>query len=105
MALKSLQSKRIILLTALELTAFLLYLIYYVGTGNFVNEIKHANIYLYAAKSTKAVLNSFLIPLLSFFLRSRFNEAKFRSDAEKFLSIFHQGIGTLMTEKKAWRIL
>ncbi len=52
-------------------------------------------------KSTKAVLNRFLIPLLSFFLRSRFNEAQFREEAEKFLNIFHRGIDTLKSEKRA----
>lgn len=49
MALKSLQSKRIILFTALGLTAFLLYLNYYMGTGNFVDVIKQADIYFYAS--------------------------------------------------------
>ncbi len=50
-------------------------------------------------RATKAMLNWLLIPLLSFFLRSRFNEAQFRSDSEKFLDIFHKGIDTLSSER------
>ncbi len=235
MALKSLQSKRIFLFAAIGLAVFLLYLIYYVGTGNFVDVIKQANMYFYISafvafivatffsaltwhsllgnlkiqtsmrrtllltwagyffdatlpepgwsgdiskaymlskksdgdvgktvasvvsqkiigmavtvvllvlgfgllavnyvlpqqvviffglvvilsvasflfvyfmssrvKSTKAVLNRFLIPLMSFFLRSRFNEAQFREDAEKFLNIFHNGIDTLKARKESF---
>jgi uncharacterized protein (TIRG00374 family) len=52
-------------------------------------------------KATKAMLNRLLIPLLSFFLRSRFNESQFRADSEKFLSMFHKGIDALGSEKKA----
>jgi uncharacterized protein (TIRG00374 family) len=232
--LKSLRSKRIILFIALGLTAFILYLNYYVGTGNFVDIIKQANIYFYTSafaafivasvfsalawhsllgnlnvrtsicrtviltwagyfldsalpdpgwsgdiskaymlskksdedvgktvasvvgqkiigmavtifllilgfgllaveyvlpqqvvvffvvavglavgsflvvyfmsasvKSTKALVNRFLIPALSFFLRSRFNRAQFQAEAEKFLDIFHEGIDTLKAEKRA----
>jgi uncharacterized protein (TIRG00374 family) len=231
---KFLQSKRIILFIAVGLTAFLLYLYYYVGTGNFVDVIKQANIYFYASaffaflaasffsavtwrsllsnlkvqtsirrvlmltwagyffdatlpepgwsgditkaymlskkneeevgktvasivsqkiismavtifilvagfgllainftlpqqvviffgavmsvsvasflvvyymsksiKATKTVLNKLLIPLLSFFLRSRFNEVQFRADAENFLNMFHKGIDSVSSEKRA----
>jgi uncharacterized protein (TIRG00374 family) len=52
-------------------------------------------------KATKAVLNKFIIPVMSFILRSRFNEEVFRADAEKFLNVFHNGIGTLGSNKKA----
>ena len=34
-------------------------------------------------------------------MRSRFNEAQFREEAEKFLNIFHRGIDTLKSEKRA----
>lgn len=54
-----------------------------------------------SARATKAMLNGLLIPILSFFLRSRFNEAQFRADSEKFLNIFHNGIATLSADKKA----
>jgi len=234
LALKSLQSKRLILFSAIGLTVFLLYLNFYVGTGNFVDVIKQANIYLYVSafaafivgsifsaltwysllnnlnvqtsirrtviltfagyfldatlpdpgwsgdiskaymlskksgedvgktvasvvgqkiismavtifililgfgllafefvlpqqvivffgivvalaigsflvvyimssslKSTKTLLNRILIPILSFLLRSRFNEKRFRAEAEKFLEIFHEGINTLKEEKRA----
>jgi uncharacterized protein (TIRG00374 family) len=53
------------------------------------------------SKATKTMLNKILIPLLSFFLRSRFKEAQFREDSEKFLAIFHKGIDTLTAEKRA----
>lgn len=234
MALKSLQSKKIILFIALGLTAFILYLYLYVGTGNFVDEIRRANLYYYGSaffaffmaaffsavtwhsllealdikssfrrllfltwagyfldatlpepgwsgdiskaymlskkedsdagktvasvvsqkiigmavtivilvlgfgllslnvklpeqvliffgvvmaisvasflvvfylsrstKATKSVVNGLLIPLMSFILRKRFNEAQFRQDAEHFLNIFHEGIKTLSEKKKA----
>ncbi len=52
-------------------------------------------------KATNAVLNWLLIPLLSFFLRKRFSQEQFRADSERFLSIFHRGIDTLSSEKKA----
>jgi len=233
-ALKSLQSKKLILFIALGLTAFILYLYYYVGTANFVDEVRRANLYYYtsafvaffmaaffsavtwhsllealeiksnfrrvlfltwtgyfldailpepgwsgdiskaymlskkdnsdagktvasvvsqkiigmavtililvigfgllainvklpqevliffgvvmalsvgsflvvfymsrSARATKSMLNGVLIPLMSFFLRSRFNEAQFRKDAEHFLSIFHEGINTLSEKKRA----
>ena len=54
-----------------------------------------------STKSTKALLNRLLIPVLSFFLGSRFNEEQFRADAEKFLNVFHEGIDTLRADKKA----
>ena len=234
MALKSLQSKRIFLFVVVGLAAFLLYLYYYVGTGNFIDVIKQANVYYYASafvafivagffaaltwhtllnnlkvknsirrvllltwagyffdatlpepgwsgdiskaymlskktdenvgkivasvvsqkiismavtiflliagfgllainytlpqqvvvffgvvmtvsvgsflvvyvmstnyKATKAMLNKLLIPVFSFFLRSRFKEAQFRVDSEKFLDMFHKGIDTLNAEKRA----
>lgn len=234
MALKNLQSKRIILFVAVGLAAFLLYLYYYVGTGNFLDVIKQADLYYYSSafiafivagifsaitwhslmeslkiensirravlltfagyffdatlpepgwsgditkaymlskktdqdvgkivasvvsqkvigmavtilllvtgfgllavnitlpldvfiffgvimalsvgsfivvylmstshKTTKSVLNKLLIPIASFFLRSRFDEAQFRADAENFLNMFHKGIDTLGTNKKA----
>ncbi len=234
MSLKSLQSKRVFLFVAAGLTAFLLYLYYYVGTGNFVDVIKQANLYYYTSafvafiiaslfsaitwhslldtlnlknslrrallltwagyffdatlpepgwsgdiskaymlskktdedagkivasvvsqkvigmavtivllvvgfgllavnvtlptqvvvffgvvmtvsvgsflivysmstsqKATKTILNKFMIPVLSFFLRSRFNQTQFRADAEKFLNMFHKGINTLSSEKRA----
>ncbi|HTY75084.1 MAG TPA: lysylphosphatidylglycerol synthase transmembrane domain-containing protein, partial [Candidatus Nanoarchaeia archaeon] len=53
-----------------------------------------------SSKATKAVLNGLLIPLLSFFLRKRFNEVQFRGDAEHFLGIFHDGIKTLSEKKR-----
>jgi len=232
-ALKSLKSKKLILFVALGLTAFILYLYYYVGTANFVDEIRRANLYYYtsafaafffaalfsavtwhtllealdvkrnfrrelfltwagyfldaivpepgwsgdiskaymlskkndedpgktvasvvsqkiigmavtivilvigfgllsvnvklpdqvliffgllmalsvtsflvvfymsrSSKATKSVLNGLLIPLMSFFLRKRFNEAQFREDAEHFLRIFHDGIRTLSEKKR-----
>ena len=234
MALRKLQSKRILLFVALGLTAFILYLYYYVGTGHFWDEIRRANLYYYSSafvafffaalfsavtwhslldglnvksnfrrvlfltwagyffdatvpepgwsgdiskaymlskkdnedagktvaavvsqkiigmavtiillvigfgllsfnvklpqevvvffgvimalsvgsflvvfymskssKATRWVLNVVLVPLLSFFLRTRFDEAQFRSDSEHFLNIFHNGIGTLSSEKRA----
>ncbi len=52
-------------------------------------------------KTTKAILNNFLIPVSSFFLRSRFNEVQFRNDAEKFLNMFHRGIDALGANRKA----
>jgi uncharacterized protein (TIRG00374 family) len=48
-ALKSLQSRKVLLFIAVGLTAFILYLYYYVGTGNFVDVIKRANIYYYTS--------------------------------------------------------
>jgi uncharacterized membrane protein YbhN (UPF0104 family) len=48
-ALKKLQSQKVLLFIAIGLTAFILYLNYYVGTGNFVDVIKRANIYYYAS--------------------------------------------------------
>ncbi|HTY75207.1 MAG TPA: lysylphosphatidylglycerol synthase transmembrane domain-containing protein [Candidatus Nanoarchaeia archaeon] len=234
MALKTLQSKRIILISTLGLTIFILYLYFYVGTGNFVDIVKQVNIYFYlsafaaffaatffsaltwhslldnlnvqssirriviltwagyfldttlpdpgwsgditksymlskkadqnagkivasvvsqkiismavtifllalgfgllafsyvvplevitffativalsiasflivyflsaSAKSTKTLLNKLMIPVLSFFLRSRFNEVHFREEAEKFLNTFHEGVSTLKAEKRA----
>ena len=234
MALKNLQSKRIILFVVIGLVAFLLYLFYYVGTGNFLDVIKQADLYYYSSafiafivagffsavtwhslmeslqienslrraflftfagyffdatlpepgwsgditksymlskktdqdvgkivasvvsqkvigmavtilllvvgfgllsvnvslplqviiffgiimalsvgsfivvylmstsyKTTRSVLNKLLIPIALFFLRRRFNESQFRSNAEKFLNMFHEGIDTLGTNKKA----
>ena len=49
MAIKSIQSKKIILFVALGLAAFILYLYFYVGTINFVDTVKQANIYIYAS--------------------------------------------------------
>jgi uncharacterized protein (TIRG00374 family) len=49
LALKSLQSKRIILFVAFGLIVFILYLYYYVGTGNFFDVIKQANVYYYTS--------------------------------------------------------
>jgi len=54
-----------------------------------------------SAKSTRTLLNKFLIPVLSFFLRSRFNKVHFRDEAEKFLNTFHEGVSALKAEKKA----
>ena len=54
-----------------------------------------------SVRATKSVLNGLLIPLMSFFLRRRFDAVQFRSDAEHFLSIFHGGINTLSERKRA----
>jgi uncharacterized protein (TIRG00374 family) len=51
-------------------------------------------------KATKAMLG-WLVGVLSFVLRKRFIEAQFRSDAENFLGVFHKGIATLSTDKRA----
>jgi uncharacterized protein (TIRG00374 family) len=51
-------------------------------------------------KVTCTMLNRLLIPILSFFLRRRFNETQFRAEAEKFLAMFHEGICTSVAEKK-----
>jgi uncharacterized protein (TIRG00374 family) len=60
-ALKILQSKKIILFVALGLAAFILYLYYYVGTNNFVDVIKSANVYYY----TSAFVTFFVATLFS----------------------------------------
>jgi uncharacterized protein (TIRG00374 family) len=51
-------------------------------------------------KATKAMLG-WLIAVLSFVLRKKFNENQFRSDAENFLSVFHKGIESLNADKIA----
>ena len=63
MTLKSLQSKRIILFTALGLTAFLLYLNYYVGTGKFLDVIKQTNIYFYTSAFAAFIVAAFFYAL------------------------------------------
>ncbi len=50
---------------------------------------------------TASILNKLVVPLLSFFLRSRFNESGFRADSEKFLAMFHKGFDSLVAERKA----
>jgi len=52
-------------------------------------------------KATRSVLNRLLIPVLSFILRGRFNEMQFRANAEKFLTMFHKGIDSLSSERRA----
>jgi uncharacterized protein (TIRG00374 family) len=47
-ALNSLRSKKVLLFVAIGLVAFILYLYYYVGTGNFVEVFAQVNIYYYA---------------------------------------------------------
>jgi uncharacterized protein (TIRG00374 family) len=49
---------------------------------------------------TASILNELVVPLLSFFLRSRFDEPRFRADSEKFLNMFHKGFDSLAAEKK-----
>jgi uncharacterized protein (TIRG00374 family) len=51
-------------------------------------------------KATKRMLN-LLIVVLKFILRKRFDEAQFRTDAEKFLNVFHKGIVTLGANKRS----
>ena len=52
-------------------------------------------------KATRSVLNRLLIPVFSFILRGRFNEMQFRANAEKFLTMFHKGIDSLSSERRA----
>lgn len=52
-------------------------------------------------RATKSLVNGLLIPVMSFFLRRRFDAAKFREEAEHFLTIFHEGIATLTERKRA----
>lgn len=52
-------------------------------------------------KVTTSILNKLVVPLFSFFLRSRFNEPVFRVDSERFLAMFHRGFDSLVAEKKA----
>ncbi len=51
-------------------------------------------------KATKTMVN-WLTRVLSFVLRKHFHEAQFRTDAQKFLRVFHEGIATLSSERKA----
>ncbi len=51
-------------------------------------------------KATRTMVG-ILTRVLSFVLRRRFNEAQFRADSEKFLSMFHTGIDTLNARKKS----
>ena len=63
MALKSLQSRKVILFIAAGLTAFILYLIYYVGTGNFIEVVRRANIYYYASAFAVFIVGTFFSAL------------------------------------------
>ena len=63
MALKTLQSKKVLLFIVVGLTAFILYLYYYVGTGNFVEEIKRANTYYYISAFIAFIVAGFFSAL------------------------------------------
>ncbi len=63
MALQSLPSKRILLFIAVGLVAFILYLNYYVGTGNFIDVIEHANAFYYTSAFTAFVVATFFAAL------------------------------------------
>ena len=63
MALKSLQLKRIILFAVIGLVVFIFYLNYYVGTGNFVDVIRQANIYFYTSAFVAFIVATFFSAL------------------------------------------
>ena len=63
MALKSLQSRKVLLFTVVGLIAFILYLVYYVGAGNFVEEIKRANVYYYTSAFIAFIVAGFFYAL------------------------------------------
>jgi uncharacterized protein (TIRG00374 family) len=57
----------------------------------------------YLSVSSKATqkMPNFLMCVLSFLLRSRFNEAQYRENAASLLNMFHKGIDTLRADKRA----
>ena len=63
MAVKSLQLKRIILFAVIGLVVFIFYLNYYVGTGNFVDVIRQANIYFYTSAFVAFIVATFFSAL------------------------------------------
>jgi uncharacterized protein (TIRG00374 family) len=52
-------------------------------------------------EATKALLD-WLIKIATFFRRSHWDPTKFRRNAEETLERFHEGIGTIGSERKAW---
>jgi uncharacterized protein (TIRG00374 family) len=57
--------------------------------------------YLSTSPNATRKMVGWLVIVLAFVLRKRFNETQFRADSENFLGVFHQGIATLSAEKKA----
>jgi uncharacterized protein (TIRG00374 family) len=57
--------------------------------------------YLSTSPNATKRMVGWLVVVLAFVLRKRFNEAQFRADSQNFLGVFHKGISTLSAEKKA----